>query len=164
MHQDKKVDYYNISWQVLQRAHPYKEGGSRCDLCAGEKIHIDINQSTLNKSIRYRNSFPSVDTQRALLALLSTVKWTFPIECSQKLTTKMIEHAKIDNIWICGCMTNFVKTCPPPLLLCNDCTLYCFTIDHASKTTKFDIFKMVTTCLHCSIMAECNTMIFILAA
>ena len=45
---DKNVDY-DISSKVLQRAHPYKGGGSRCDLCAAEKLYILKNPNSLNK-------------------------------------------------------------------------------------------------------------------
>ena len=45
---DKNVDY-DISWKVLQQAHPYKGGGSLCDLCAAEKLHIIKNPCSLNK-------------------------------------------------------------------------------------------------------------------
>ncbi len=40
---------YNISWKILQQAHPYKGGGSRCDLCLSEKLHILRNTKSLNK-------------------------------------------------------------------------------------------------------------------
>ena len=45
---DKNTDY-NITWRVLQQAHPYKGGGARCDLCASEKLHILNNPAALNK-------------------------------------------------------------------------------------------------------------------
>ncbi len=38
-----------ITWRVLQRAHAYKGGGSSCDLCATEKLHILKNPTSLNK-------------------------------------------------------------------------------------------------------------------
>ena len=31
---------YKVTWQVLQSAIPYKIGGTRCDLCLSEKLHI----------------------------------------------------------------------------------------------------------------------------
>ena len=44
---DMNVDC-DISSKVLQRAHPYKGGGSRCDLCAAKKLNILKNLNAQN--------------------------------------------------------------------------------------------------------------------
>ena len=71
----------------------------------------------------------------------------------QKLPSKMLEHAKMDNIWIkCGCVTIFVKFPPPPQhhQAFNDLSLYCYTVQSLmfSKLSRLFI-----------IMAECNIII-----
>ena len=55
---------YNITWQVLQSSIPYKIGGSKCDLCLSEKLHIIkasypiINKRTeLISKCRHKNKF-----------------------------------------------------------------------------------------------------------
>ena len=55
---------YNITWQVLQSSIPYEIGGSKCDLCLSEKLHIIkasypiINKRTeLISKCRHKNKF-----------------------------------------------------------------------------------------------------------
>ena len=55
---------YKVTWQVLQSAIPYKIGGTICDLCLSEKLHIIkakdriINKKTeLISKCRHKNKF-----------------------------------------------------------------------------------------------------------
>ena len=60
---NSKTDY-NITWKVLQSSIPYKIGGSKCDLCLSEKLHIIkasyliMNKRTeLISKCRHKNKF-----------------------------------------------------------------------------------------------------------
>ena len=55
---------YNITWQILQSSIPYKIGGSKCDLCLSEKLHIiNVSYPIINKrtelisKCRHKNKF-----------------------------------------------------------------------------------------------------------